>query len=234
MSDVSLMFSGGVDSTYVALRLLDDHPRIHLLTYSNGYGVSGLRHARRRAAELNARHRGRFTHEVVSIRPLFEAMVLRSLSEDYQTYRSGFIWCLGCKLAMHAMSAAYARSHGIRRHTDGSSGDTSEMVEQMEVSIRAIQRFYQDHGLGYEAVDYSVTRAVKKAALVAQGFRMGIPLLDRHLGIQPRCIPGELYYLPFVLLGQAPTHPEEMVEAFIQAKRPLMDQMVREYTTHAR
>lgn len=224
--EISLMFSGGVDSTVAALHLAERYDRIHLLTYANGPGQYGLSRARRRAEELQARFPGRVVYVQRSVRALFERLALRTIEEDYATYRSGFIWCLGCKLAMHVHSAGYARAHGISRHTDGSSAATDEMVEQMPVALAAVRRFYQDHDLDFVPTDYHMARDDKRALLTRAGFRMGIPVRDRYLGIQPSCIPGELYYLPFVLLGRRPDHPEDRVAAYIEAKRPIMDALL--------
>ena len=42
------------------------------------------------------------------------------------------------------------------------------------------------------------------AALKRMGFRQGLRIRDRFLGIQPKCRPGELYYMPFLLFDQPP------------------------------
>lgn len=228
VNEISLMFSGGVDSTVTAMHLARRYDRVHLLTFANGYGHYGFSRPRRRARELSDRFPGRFVYHFESSRPLFEAMAVRTLEEDYRRYGSGFIWCLGCKLAMHAMSASYDLRHRIREHTDGSSGDTSEMVEQSRLSLSMIARFYGDHGIRFAPTDYDVPRDEKRAFLKLSGFRMGLPIRDRYLGIQPSCVPGELYYLPYLLLGRPPVHPERAVARFIREKRPIMDRHVEQ------
>ena len=227
MTGISLMFSGGVDSTVAALHLAEAHERVHLLTFANGYGHYGFGRARRRADELMARMPGRFVYHFESIRPLFEALALRSLADDYVRFGSGFVWCLGCKLAMHVASARYDRANGLTRHTDGSNADTSEMVEQSLLSLSMVAHFYQDHGIAFGPTDYDLSRDEKRAFLERSGLRMGVPLRDRYLGIQPSCIPGELYYLPYLLLKRPPRHPERVVAGYIRSKRPLMDRLVR-------
>ena len=226
MAAISLMFSGGVDSTVAAMHLAERYEHVHLLTFANGYGHYGFTRPQRRARELDQRCPGRFTYHFESSRPLFDAIAVGSLTEDYRKYGSGFVWCLGCKLAMHAMSAAYDRQHGITQHTDGSSGDTSEMVEQGLLALSMIAHFYEDHGIDFVPTDYDIPRDDKRALLERSGFRLGIPLRDRYLGIQPSCVPGELYYLPFLLLGRPPQHDERMVARFIKDKRPIMDRFV--------
>jgi asparagine synthetase B (glutamine-hydrolysing) len=227
MNEISLMFSGGVDSTVAALHLAKTYDRVHLLTYSNGHGHYGFGRAERRADELIARAPGRFVYHFESVRELFRTLTVSSLAEDYARYQSAFIWCMGCKLAMHTASVRYDRAHGISRHTDGSSADTSEMVEQMLISLSLVSHFYQDHGVAFVPTDYDLPRDAKRELLKASGLRMGVPLRDRYLGIQPSCIPGELYYLPYLLLKRPPRHPERMVASYILSRRPVMDRLVR-------
>lgn len=222
--DVALMFSGGLDSTYAAVTLLEEHDRVHLLTYTNEYGHYAVGRVRRRLRELEQRFPGRFIQEIISIRELFDALVVDRLAQEYRTYRSGFIWCLGCKLAMHARSILYCRENGLRYMTDGSSADTDEMVEQMAVSVALVRSLYARWEVSFSTPVYDVPRGEKRRVLDGLGFFRGLPVGDRAFFIQPRCIPGELYYLPFVLLGQAPRHDEEVVARFIRAKGDELDQ----------
>jgi len=221
--DVALMFSGGLDSTCAAVTLLDEHPRIHLLTYTNGYGHYAVGRVRRRLRELERRFPDRFVQQVVSIRELFDELLVDRITEEYGKYRSGFIWCLGCKLAMHARSILYCRENDIGFMTDGSSADTNEMVEQMPVSVALIRDLYARWGVTFSTPVYDIPRSGKRRLLDEMGFFRGLPVGDRAFFIQPRCIPGELYYLPFVLLGQAPRHDEETVGRFIRDKGAQLD-----------
>jgi len=222
------MFSGGVDSTVAAAKLLSDFDRVHLLTYSNGYGHYGFGRTRRRFRELEERFPGRFVHFEASIRTLFERICLGTIVEDYRRFGSAFMWCMGCKLAMHARSVIYCREQGISHMADGSAGDSAEMVEQMLLSVSMVHWLYADYGIDYFVPVYAIGRDEKRRQLREQGYFMGIPLLDRYLGIQPSCIPGELYYLPYVLFNKAPGHDEETVARYISEKRPLVDEIIRE------
>jgi len=221
--DVALMFSGGVDSTVAAIRLLDEFSRVHLLTFSNGYGHYGFGRTARRAAELDKRYPGRFVYFTASIRELFERLCLSTIIEDYRKFGSAFMWCMGCKLCMHARSIVYCRTNGIRHMSDGSAADSDEMVEQMLLSVSMIHWMYRDWGVEYFVPVYNLARDEKRRMLKEMGFRMGIPVRDRYLGIQPSCIPGELYYLPYVLFNKTPGHQEETVARYIASKRDVLD-----------
>jgi hypothetical protein len=222
------MFSGGVDSTVAALSLLDRFRNVHLLTYANGHGHYGFERARKRAVELESRYPGRVRYFTCSTSDLFRRVGLTTLHEDYRRYRSGFIWCLGCKLTMHARSIIYCRTNGLRFMSDGSARDSAEMVEQMDVSVGSVRRFYADWGIEFQVPAYDLPRAEKQKMLADLGFRMGIPVRDRYLGIQPSCIPGELYYLPYVLFNRDPGHRDEDVLDYIGRKRPLLDEAIRD------
>ncbi|NOZ02602.1 MAG: hypothetical protein GXP54_12030 [Deltaproteobacteria bacterium] len=219
-NQVSLMFSGGVDSTTAALRLAEKYDRVHLLTFRNGYGHYRLNRTRKRVKELK-RHAGdRFVHHMESVQPLFEMMLADAL-EDYRRAGSGFVWCLGCKMAMHTQSVLYNLRHGIREMTDGSSQSTGEMVEQMLLAVYMVREFYEHYGIEYRTPVYTIPREEEIENLRKRRFRMGWRIGDRFLGIQPKCRPGELYYLPFLVLNQPPTHDEEKVSRFLREKREL-------------
>ena len=222
------MFSGGVDSTAAAVRLADQYDRIHLLTYDNGYGHSHMPRTKNRVAELNRLVADKYIHSLVSVRSIFERIVIDTLDRDFRHYGSGFIWCMGCKLAMHARTIAYDLTHGVTEACDGSNKDTSEMVEQMPVSLSMVSEIYREHGIKYFNPVYDAQRKDSDAMLVEKGFKMGLPLMGRRLAIQPSCRPGEIYYLPYVLFRQPPKHAEETVKHFIEDKSAIVREIITE------
>ena len=215
---VTLLFSGGVDSTMAACTLAEQHDHVHLVSYKNGYGHYKMERTQRRAEEVAQRYPGKVTHSLISIQELFEQMVLSTLEEDYRRHGSGFIWCMGCKLAMHTRTIIYNVENAIYRAADGSSFATSEMVEQMPVSVAKIRGFYCEYGFAFQNPVYTVKREDSIAELKRRGFRQGIRIRDRFLGIQPKCKPGELYYMPMILRGTEPVHKEEAVARYIEEK----------------
>jgi len=216
--EVALMFSGGLDSTATALRLADRYARVHLVTYRNGYGHFRHDRSRRRAEELQRSAGDRFTFTLISTKQAFEQVVVRSLRTDYKRFGSGFVWCLGCKMAMHARSALFCLRRGILTMADGSNADTDEMVEQSLLSLSLIRFFYEDLGVDFGTPVYDDAREVSREALRGGGVRTGLTILDRQLGIQPSCVAGALYYLPYLLLNKAVDHEEDKVFEFFEAK----------------
>lgn len=215
------MFSGGVDSTVAALSLANDYDEIHLLTYENGHGNAHLKRTIKRAAELRKHCAAHIRHSIINIQDIFELIVTRSLENDYKDFQSGFIWCMGCKIAMHTRTIIYNLSQSIAIAADGSSLETDEMVEQMPSSVRSMREFYKNNNIDFIVPNYNQTRDEKRTLLKKLRFKMGIPIRDRYLGIQPTCFPGELYYLPYVLFNQGPIHNEDTVSQYINRKLTL-------------
>jgi tRNA(Ile)-lysidine synthase TilS/MesJ len=216
---VSLMFSGGVDSTTAALQLAERFDRVHLLTFQNGYGHTKIHRSAERVKEIE-RHAGpRFSHLIESIQPLFDELLMDNLRAEYRRWGSGFVWCLSCKLAMHSRSILYNLEHGIPVMADGSSSSTGEMVEQSLLSLYMFREMYAEHGIRFTTPVYAIPREEEIERLKARGFRMGFRIRDRFLRVQPKCRPGELYYLPFLLFDQPPKHDEDKVAAFLEEKR---------------
>ncbi len=230
MAEIALMFSGGIDSTMAACLLAELYDRVHLLTYHNGHGTAHMGKTRARVDELRARFgRDRFVHLLTTTKSLMETVVVDDLVETYATYRSGFVWCMGCKLAMHARSAIYCLENGIAEMSDGSSGSTQEMVEQMLVSLSLIRAFYAHYGIAFTTPVYDIPREEEQRTLRRQGFRMGLQVLGRNVGIQPSCYAGLLYYAPYMLFHKAPKHDEAAVAAFIEERSVRAHALVRQW-----
>ena len=215
---VSLMFSGGVDSTTAALALARRFETVHLLTYGNGYGHYKLDRTRRRVRELRRFADARLVHSVTSTRELFELLLVDDVKAEFRRYGSGFVWCLGCKLAMHTASVLHSLEHGVGVVADGSSRSTGEMVEQSPLSLYLFREFYGSFGIEFTTPVYDIPREEEIRRLEERGFRMGLRVLDRFLGVQPKCRAGELYYLPFLLFDQPPAHDDDQVAGFIERK----------------
>lgn len=218
--EIALMFSGGLDSTATALALAGTHRRVHLLTYCNGYGHRRMERARARYEALVKAVGPRFTFSLISTQSLFERLLLRTVGADYRAVRSAFVWCLGCKVAMHARSAQFCLEHGLTKMADGANGETDEMVEQSLLSLSILRYFYEDLGIEYGAPVYDVSRERSRAVLRDAGVRRGLTVLGRQLGVQPTCVAGELYYLPYLLLNKPVKHDEAQVAAFFESKLP--------------
>lgn len=224
--EIALMFSGGIDSTATAVMLAEQYERVHLITYKNGYGHYYHHRTLHRVEELNRKLGNKFHYTLISTKGHFDEILVKSVLADYQQYRSGFIWFMGCKMAMHMRSALYCLEHGLLRMTDGSNEDTSEMVEQMLISLTLIQQFYSQNGITFGTPVYEVRRDASRRYIDSLGLKMGIQVMDRHLCIQPTCLAGELYYMPYLLFNKRVRHDEATVARFIDEKQAICQKIL--------
>ena len=227
--EICLMFSGGVDSTASAIRLSDHYDKVHLVTYKNGYGHYYHHRTYKRVQELNEKLGNKFVYTLISTKDYFDQILVNSVLKDYKEYRSGFIWFMGCKMAMHMRSALYCLENGIRWMTDGSNSDTEEMVEQSLMSLSMITHFYDSMTVEFGTPVYDVRRAASKDLIRELDLNMGYEVMDRHLCIQPTCLAGELYYMPYLLFNKRVKHDEAEVARFISEKAQVCNKIVERY-----
>ncbi|MBN1591939.1 MAG: hypothetical protein JW941_01675 [Candidatus Coatesbacteria bacterium] len=230
---VSLMFSGGLDSTVTALTLADDFEKVHLLTYNRGYGHWLVGRSKVRVPELEKHlEREAFTQFGASVKDLFRKVVLDSFVADFKRYKALFIVCVGCKMAMHARSVIYNLEHGIPYVSDGASEATAWMPDQMPVTLAEYRRLHEDYGLTYTNPVYHFgTREKARETLREAGLSMGRRIADRDFGTQPICLFGDVItiFREFMKVG-LPLKEESIVE-FMRAKRPILDDYIKQYFT---
>ena len=230
---VSLMYSGGLDSTVTALTLSEQYEKVHLLTYNRGYGHWFVGRSRIRIPELEKHLRREvFTPFSTEVRQLFKKIVLKSFAADFKRYKALFIVCVGCKMAMHARSVIYNLEHGIPDVSDGSSETTAWMPDQMPVTLAEYKRLHEDYGLTYSNPVYHFgTREKARQTLREAGLSMGRRIADRDFGTQPVCLFGDVItiFREFMKVG-LPLKEESIVD-FMREKRPILDDYIREYFT---
>lgn len=224
--EIVLLFSGGIDSMYAAIKLAEEYDKVRLISFDNEYGHFRTDRVKKRVKELSVLYPGKFSLKTESIKKSFEKIVIDQLLKDMKKYSSAFNWCMGCKLAMQAHAIRYAKKNNIRDISDGASSETSEMIEQSKEALKHIKRKYKQHKLKYTNNYYNITRDEKRNFLKKKGTKLGIQIFDRHIGIQPKCIPGELYYSPYILLGIKPKHKVEELKAFLSDKDIVIERLI--------
>jgi hypothetical protein len=228
--ETSLLFSGGIDSMYAAIHLSKKCKRVHLLNFSNGYGHFFFGIPQKRYVELKKKAGNCFVYHHASIKQLFEKVLITNLHSDMIKYSSGFIWCLSCKLCMHAEAIIYDKLSNIKNTSDGSSYETKEMVEQTPFSLSLIMGLYESHGIKFKPTAYLMKRKDKTEMLHKMGIKTGFFFLNRNLGIQPKCIPGEIYYSPFIFMGRLPLHQQREISRFYHDKLQIINEHIKEKT----
>jgi len=228
---VSLMYSGGLDSTVTALTLAGQYDMVHLLTYDRGYGHWFVGRSRVRIPQLE-KHLGRhvFTQFRADVRGLFKRIVLDSFVSDFRKYKALFIVCVGCKMAMHARSVIYNLEHGIPFVSDGASETTAWMPDQMPVTLAEYKQLHDDYGLAYSNPVYHFgTREKARETLREAGLSMGHRIADRDFGTQPICLFGDVITIVREVVKVGLPLKEDSIVDFMRAKRPILDTYIGNY-----
>jgi len=229
---VALMFSGGLDSAAAAVLLAEDYRRVDLMTYDNGHGHLLLRLSRGTARDLQRASPGVYSHRIEPIGDLFRRLVTGSLAANFERYGSRFIWCMGCKMAMHSATIAHCLRHGVTAASDGSSRETRYFVEQSPIGLRLIEGLYREYGIDFVNPIHKVsTREEEMRLLQARGVRRGRTIFGRNPGTQPLCLPGNVVYLISMLLNVHPSYVDEEVIRFFEDKATVCREYI-ERTAH--
>ncbi len=235
MSQVALLYSGGLDSNIAAVRLLQDFDQVQLLTWDTGRGLVFVRWVQRSSGRLMARYPGRIHHHQQSIQQVFDTITTRRLLELYRRYRQRFVWCLGCKVSMHLASLAWCLAHDLTDAADGSADDTPYYVEQMPVALEWLHAWYHDHGVRFHTpVTGAGDRDTKRAELDRLGIPRGRTLFGRNPGTQPLCLVGNAIYAPSTFLDIHPDFDPVRVRAFLDDQRALFDELLEQQVRRMR
>jgi hypothetical protein len=204
---ISILFSGGPDSTLAALKALERADRVHLLTFHhNKMGKIGKH--RKVVAELKQV----FGDERVigyeeEIDSLFNRFYFTGMPQRLIRYRTFYIpWiCGACKLAMHVAAIRYNQAHDILTTYDGANIEsTPYFVDQMDTYVEVMKGIYQSYGMQYECPVYNVRDTDKETE--KYGLLSTRDTKKEHVifSTQHSCVNGlfvhahaRLYYRPF-------------------------------------
>ena len=198
--EITLLFTGGLDSTLAATQLARDYARVHLLTFNNGFCMGADRFPQKRVADLKRLFgQDRFTHELIDVGALF-----RRLRQDFgkhlRHYHSPLIFDLCCRLSMDTRTVIYNLEHGIPYVADGNSESQTEIFVQRKEYTAEVERFMREHGVEYIRPVYDFgDRDKRRQALQDMGFasgnkaltalqRLGLNNFSDQLGKQPICM----------------------------------------------
>ena len=149
MTDISVLYSGGLDSTLASAMLARKGYTLHLLTFDNGvsYGVDS---SRIHVGELQSLFPGRIsTHKIIRSSGLFKRMSLVPIEEDFKKYGNTNLVCLGCKLSMFAHSIIYSIDNGITKIVDGFNQRQDGFPEQKVVVKDELKKWMEKYNIQY-------------------------------------------------------------------------------------
>ena len=228
-AEITLLFSGGLDSTSAAIFLAERYSKIHLVTYDHHYGLYFFGTTKKQARELIKRYPDKITFEMINTKKIHELIAVNHMAEDYKKYKSGFIWCMGCKIAMHTQTIIYNLEFGIPYASDGSAAEQDKLVEQMKESVREIEDYYAEYGIEHTTPVYDMTRDEKMQILKDHGLNLGMIIMGNYMSTQPRCVGGHLYYLPYGFLSDDYNHNENDVVRYIREKKAMGKKYIDDY-----
>jgi hypothetical protein len=204
---ISVLFSGGPDSTLSALKALEQAEAVHLLTFHhNKMGKIGKH--RKVTAELKQIFgEKRVIGYEEEINSLFNRFYFSGMWRRLIRYRTFYIpWiCGACKLAMHVAAIRYNHAHNILATYDGGNIESSPyFVDQMDPYIDGIKDLYRFYGMQYECPVYNVQNTDKETE--KYGLTTTKDTKKEHVifSTQHSCVNGlfvhahaRLYYRPF-------------------------------------
>lgn len=196
--ELVMMYSGGVDTTLAAARLLEDDParRLHLLTFCNGYCIrvgSSAVHVK----ELQALYgTDRVVHEIIYVTEIFEAL-RRPLWDLVRRYRSTLVVDLCCRLSMESAAIIYALEQGLTQICDGTNIDQGRLFLERPRYLQVAKDFFAEHGINYFSPVYG--RMEGRYGRIERLRRRGITVGPRQL--ERININSSIMHQPFCLIG---------------------------------
>jgi Queuosine biosynthesis protein QueC len=206
LNGISILFSGGPDSTLAALQALDRADRVHLLTFHQK--TMGRIGKHRKVVDELRRLYGNdrvLAHEE-STDSLFRTFYSTGMRRKLVRYRTFYIpWiCGACKLAMHVAAIRYNQAHGIRTTYDGANKEsTPYFVDQTQPYITVIKEFYRRYGMEYDCPVMDIENTDKETEKYGLTSTKGTKKEHVIFSTQHSCINGlfvhahaRLYYRP--------------------------------------
>lgn len=162
LGDISVLHSGGSDSTLAALYALDRAERVHLVRYS--HCLMFMQGKPTKVVEDMKRVFGpeRIVEHYEPVGRLFSGCYWTGFGRRICRYRSFYIpWvCGACKMAMQFRTIAYNRAHGIRLTYHGANRASAPYFpDQTPTYEEVVKELYCRYGMGYESPVYDVEHA---------------------------------------------------------------------------
>jgi hypothetical protein len=145
--EIVLMYSGGLDTTYIALNLARQYEKVHLLTFCNGICLRP--HASRKHVSLLCEKFGKdkFKHTIIPVEEIF-SFLKKDILADMSKYRSPLLFDICCRLSMEIAVILYCLDKEIKYACDGSNPKTQgQMFIQQGEYLNRVDKFFAGYGI---------------------------------------------------------------------------------------
>jgi len=196
---ITMLFSGGLDTTLEVVELAEAGHRLHLVTFDNGRCIN-RGGARRRFQELQGRYGDLLVHAEIDTRALMDRLVDRARQAP-RRLRSPLAVDMACKMAAITQTLAYTRRVGVEIFSDGAAIDQTQIFIQHPEFSKHVRPFLEQHGVRYRPpVRFDWPRERKIARLEELGLASGSRALERvhitsQIQHQPFCMRGFVTFL---------------------------------------
>jgi len=197
--EVSVLFSGGSDSTLVAALMCKEFEKVHLLTFFHS-GIPEAKRSKVNADRLENRFgKNKVVRKLINIEQIFTTLYYTTYLRDLRKYRLflAAALCNACQMAMHTATILHDLGNNISFTRDGYKLEKEHVNAFMsKEGIRQIKMLYEKHKMNYDNPVYDIPRTDWVL------FDMGItpkrdvkwPHERYEYSTQHLCPHGDLYY----------------------------------------
>ncbi|MFX1514472.1 MAG: hypothetical protein ACFFCQ_18005 [Promethearchaeota archaeon] len=170
---VSVLFTGGSDSTLAAYLMCEMFKKVHLLTFLIS-AMGNLDRCQIHVKRLQDRFGKRnVIHTYIDIEKLLKKTFYGTYIYDirkYKTYLSA-LFCAACNISMHTRTIIYNKKNEIRFACDGQQADTRLVTtekkienlrplwsEQIQKVLELVKNFYKNYDINYFNPVYNIER----------------------------------------------------------------------------
>lgn len=191
MKEISLMYTGGLDTTLAAFLLAKKFDKMHLLTFNFKSNLF-INFSKKNVKRLKKLFGKKVVHRIININNLIKKVNNYFLKEVFY-YKSPFIYELACRFAINVATLDYNLRNKIKHTADGSSIEQNHWPEQGQEYLKYVKYFFNNYGVIYLIPVYDFgSRRKRRNFLLKQGFKFG-PKKFTNLSffinsMQPFCI----------------------------------------------
>ena len=229
---VTLLYSGGADSTVAASLLAERYDKIHLITFIHGAEIFADSCGRGLKTLLDHLGTDKFVHHYIDLGDLWMDMEIENMA------RFNFV-CATCRLAMHTRAIIYNLEHNIHVLCDGALQEQSFNSEQKQGVVEEYRKLYKEYGIEYITPVWNYNRELEMRRLADVGIELGsrnlgwIPGVGGgHKKIQPFCVFstfGSLFAInPYSYLR----HQDDQVVEHIKGALDMSRNQIQSYFAH--